>query len=100
VTIQLKGKNDISTSSSKKISVNQKQYGEAEFYLGSGDFMSNINNTEVTVKVYNKGGVADVEVTWTGSNDRQSNTAKFNNISTWDELYVTFGVKNSYIELK
>lgn len=99
-TIVLLDKDDLSTSNAKILRLNQKSYGEAEFNLNSGDFMANINNAEVTVSVYNKGGVADVLITWTGSNDLKSNSVKYSNISIWDNLYVTFGVNQSYIVLK
>ena len=88
------------TLNCKELSSNIAKYGQSELHLSNGDYMSNINNTEVTVKVYNKGGMADVEISWTGTNDGFDNYAKFQNISIWNNLYVTFGVNNSYIELK
>ena len=99
VTIVLLDKDDLTTTNAKILRLDQKSYGQAEFYLTSNDFMANINEAEVTVRVYNKGGVADVEVSWTGTNDNKKNSVMYRNISIWDNLYVTFGVKNSYIEL-
>lgn len=100
VTIVLLDKDDLTTTNVKILRLDQKSYGQAEYYLTSNDFMSNINDAIVTVKVYNKGGIGDVEVSWKGTNDGKSNTVIYRNISIWNDLYVTFGVKNSYIELQ
>lgn len=100
VSIVLLDQDNLSTTNAKIFRIDQRSYGEPEFRLNSTDFMANINNTEVTVKVYNKGGIADMEISWKGTNDNKDNYVKFSNISIWSDLYVTFGVNKSYIEFK
>ena len=64
----------------------------------TSSFLKNTNDAVITVQIYNNGGVADVVCSWTGTSDKKQYNVHYNNICTWDNLYVTFSVKNSYIE--
>lgn len=64
----------------------------------TSSFLKNTNGAEITVQIYNCGGVADVVCSWKGTSDKKNYNVRYNNICTWDDLYVTFSVKNSYIE--
>ena len=99
--IRLCGDKNTSSLAGKDIEIFNGKYGEKSGSLPNESyFMANINNTEVTVKVFNHGGVADVEYSWKGSIDNNSYNVKYSNICTWDNLYVAFYAYKSYIELQ
>lgn len=97
--LRICGDKNTSSLAGKDIEIFNGKYGQKSGTLPSESiFMANINNTEVTARIFNHGGVADVEYSWTGSIDKQQYNVKYSNICTWDNLYVAFYAYKSYIE--
>lgn len=99
--VKLCGEKVSNTSMGKEIVIFNSRHGEKSGTIPAQNYyMANINNTEVTVKISNHGGIADVEYSWTGSIDKQQYNIKYSNICIWDNLYVSFAAYKSYITLE
>ncbi|MCR5454515.1 MAG: fimbrillin family protein [Bacteroidales bacterium] len=104
-SIRLCGANNANSSLSKEFMLNPEiatnsKYSNVTSDLQSSNFMENLNETEVTVTISNRGGIADIELSWIGSDDNKTNSVKYSNICIWDDLYVTFAVNKAYIVLQ
>jgi hypothetical protein len=100
VGIILSADGNVNSQQKKEMRLDLSNYGQVvrtpENVTSS--FLKNTNGAVITVEVYNNGGVADVVCSWTGTSDNKKYEVHYNNICTWDNLYVTFSVKNNYIE--
>ena len=97
--IRLCGTQNVNSASAKDIEIFNSNWGQKSgTYPAKDYYMANINNAEVTVRIYNHGGVADVEYLWTGSIDGKSYKIMYSNICIWDNLYVSVYAYKSYIE--
>ena len=104
VSIYLLGTNSVNSQKYKRLYLDQQHesHGTATYDLQtkSSEYMANLNGAEVTVSISHRGGLADVEIKWTGSQDGKQNTVTYKDILTWDNLYVSFIINKSYIEFK
>lgn len=105
MAVRLCGENNPYSSNSKELTINPKnsantKYAQISYDLQSINLMQNLNGAEITVKISNHGGIADIEYTWTGTDDKKTNKVTYNNICVWDQLFVTFTVTKAYLEFK